>query len=64
MPEFFQTMMGRKFFEGQLPKLISTLERIAVCLEENNEKSHRTSRADRMPEVPVDSIPAASGSDQ
>lgn len=29
MPEFFQTRMGMRFFESQLPKLIETMERIA-----------------------------------
>ena len=32
-PEFFQTMMGKRFFEGQLPDLIHQLKRIADKLE-------------------------------
>lgn len=28
-PEFFQTIMGRKFFDGDLPRLIKALETIA-----------------------------------
>jgi len=43
MPNFFQTMMGKTFFEGQLPKAInalvaisSELKRIADALEEQN----------------------------
>jgi hypothetical protein len=31
--EFFQTVMGHRFFEGQLPALIHALERIATVLE-------------------------------
>jgi len=64
MVEFFQTLMGRRFYEGQVPRLISALERIAVCLEEKNERTRRTSGADRMPEVPVDSVPATPSGDQ
>lgn len=30
---FFETNMGRRFFEGQLPKLISALEGIAASLK-------------------------------
>ena len=29
MTEFYRTMMGKKFFEGDLPRLIRVLERIA-----------------------------------
>lgn len=32
-PKFFQTIMGRKFFESDVPRLIRTLERIAKSLE-------------------------------
>lgn len=32
-PEFFQTIMGHKFFESTVPKLVRSLERIAVSLE-------------------------------
>lgn len=35
MIQFHETMMGRRFFEGQLPKLLEVLERIAVSLEKN-----------------------------
>lgn len=34
--KFFQTVMGRKFFEGQLPRLIKALERIADELKRAN----------------------------
>ena len=43
-PKFFQTVMGRKFFEGVVPSLISqlkklneNLERIADALEKEKE---------------------------
>lgn len=32
-PEFFQTVMGRQFYDGTLPRLVKALERIAVALE-------------------------------
>ena len=36
MPQFYQTVLGRKFFEKQLPDLIRAAERIANALEEQN----------------------------
>lgn len=33
-PKFFQTGMGKKFFEGDIPRLVRTLERIAKSLEQ------------------------------
>ena len=33
MIQFFETVMGRRFFEGQLPALIKALGRIADALE-------------------------------
>ena len=35
-PEFFQTMMGRKFYDADVPRLLAVLERIAAALEEGN----------------------------
>ncbi len=32
--EFFQTPMGRKYYQVDLPKIIEVLERIAVSLEQ------------------------------
>jgi len=32
--EFFRTMMGKKFFESDVPRLVSAFERIAKALEE------------------------------
>lgn len=33
-PKFFQTVMGKKFFEGDVPRLVRALERIAKSLEQ------------------------------
>lgn len=32
-PEFFQTLMGRKFYEHDVPELVRQLKRIADALE-------------------------------
>jgi|TARA_X000001382_G_C3136531_1_gene168112 hypothetical protein len=36
MSEFFRTGMGRKFYEADVPKLVSVLERIATQMERKN----------------------------
>lgn len=33
MIQFFQSMMGKKFYESDIPRLIAALERIATALE-------------------------------
>lgn len=38
-PEFFQTVMGQRFYEGTMPKLARAAERIASGLEEQSEQS-------------------------
>lgn len=35
-PEFFQTPMGRRYYESTLPKMVETLERIAKAMEDAN----------------------------
>lgn len=37
MMEFMRSMYGKRFFDGQLPRLIKALERIADALEKQNE---------------------------
>lgn len=34
-PEFFQTLMGKRFYEGDVPRIIKALERIADALEKS-----------------------------
>ena len=34
MTQFFETLMGRKFFESSIPRIAAALERIAKQLEE------------------------------
>ena len=38
MPQFHETMQGRKFFEADLPRLIKALEKIADELYKVNNK--------------------------
>lgn len=35
--EFHLSQYGKRFFEGQLPKLIKGIERLAAALEKQNE---------------------------
>lgn len=35
-PSFFQTLMGRQYYEGTLPRIARALERIACALEAQN----------------------------
>ena len=36
--EFFNTMMGRKFYEADVPRITKALERIADALENQNKE--------------------------
>ncbi len=35
-PEFFQTGMGRKFYEADVPELINAINRLAAAVEKSN----------------------------
>lgn len=35
-PEFYQTGLGRKFYEVDVPELVKQMARIAAALEEQN----------------------------
>ena len=41
MSEFFRTQMGRKLLDGDIPKLVNVLERIAIQLERKNKLEER-----------------------
>tara|TARA_B100000767_G_scaffold208483_1_gene195433 strand:+ start:44 stop:229 length:186 start_codon:yes stop_codon:yes gene_type:complete len=41
MSEFFRTQMGRKLIDGDIPKLVNVLERIANQLEKKNKLEER-----------------------
>jgi hypothetical protein len=34
--DFYQTIMGRKFYEADVPRMIKGIERIAIALEQQN----------------------------
>ena len=36
MIQFFQTMMGKKYYEADIPRIRTSLERIADALEQAN----------------------------
>ncbi len=38
-PEFFQTLMGRRYYESTMPRIADALERIATALEKNNQQA-------------------------
>jgi hypothetical protein len=40
-PEFFQTQMGRAFYEGTMPRLVKTLEKIAFELQRANDLAEK-----------------------
>ncbi len=42
-PSFFQTIMGRAYYEGTLPRIAKALERIAAALEAQNAAPARDS---------------------
>ena len=50
MLEFARTIMGKTFFEGTIPRLIKSLERIADALEKANamEEEYRVGQVRRM----------------
>jgi hypothetical protein len=37
MPEFFQTVMGQRFYEGTMPRIAKALEEIAKELKRAND---------------------------
>lgn len=41
MPQFHETVYGKRFFDSQLPALIKALERIAKALEKQEEKENK-----------------------
>ena len=44
--QFFETVMGKKFFEVQVPKLTKALERIADALEDIAEQKESMDKED------------------
>ncbi len=52
-PEFFQTVMGHKFYEADVPRIARALESIAVEMKRANdlEERDRESRAKTVKEV-------------
>lgn len=55
-PEFYQTPMGRRYYESTLPKMVETLERIAKALEDSNRMKGKP-----VEHVNLDGTPAKEG---
>jgi hypothetical protein len=51
-PDFFQTRMGAKFFEGTLPNLIETLGKLNQSVAEATTAMHRLAEALEQAQVP------------
>jgi len=52
-PEFFQTEMGRQFYEGTMPRLVREVARLADAIEKQNgltEQMIRLQEAERAPD--------------
>jgi len=45
MPEFFQTMMGRKYYEHDLPEQIKAMNRLAKAIEKQNKLAKKSEDA-------------------
>lgn len=45
MPEFFQTVMGRNFYEGHFPQLVQELKKANELKEEELGLKHREIKA-------------------
>lgn len=39
--EFFQTILGRRFYEGDVPRITKSLEKIATELKRQNDLKER-----------------------
>ncbi len=51
LADFYQTSMGRRFFEAHIPKIIETFERIADGIERQNELAEESlAQGDRLEE--------------
>lgn len=46
-PQFFQTRMGQKFYEGDFPRLVKVLENISKSLEDEN----KTEAKEKLKEI-------------
>ena len=51
MIEFFQTVMGRRFYESQVPMLVKSLGSIAQSLEILSERQTQTIRREALLEA-------------
>jgi hypothetical protein len=50
-PEFFQTVMGRRFFERDIPRLIEVVGRVADGLEKQPDPLHGSAGPEDVPAI-------------
>ena len=48
-PSFWQTMMGKVYYEGTLPRIAKALERIAAALEAQNARENQSTNPPQPP---------------
>ena len=56
MPEFHETGYGRKFFDGDLPKLIKAIEKVGRELERFNQTVNSIDIIDKMIDKKIDEV--------
>jgi hypothetical protein len=47
MADFHNTMMGKKYYEHDLPKLIESQNRLAAAIEKQNQLNEKLQRLER-----------------
>lgn len=62
-PDFFETALGRRFYDGDVPKLVKVLDRIATALEEHNKliAAADAPKLEAVVEIPARPCPACGG---
>jgi hypothetical protein len=53
MHEFYQTMMGRKYYESDIPRQIKAMERLAKALEKQNELAEAAEQSSPGEDTPL-----------
>ena len=48
--EFYRTVMGRRFIDGTVPRLVEAINRLAAALEEYNRKQANVSDKKDLPQ--------------
>jgi len=62
-PQFFETGMGRKFYEGTVPRLARAVEKVAKELETMNRYIQEAKELDEATKEDEDDLRSTTGSD-